>query len=178
MTMPFQIYERIQELRREIAEITRTMNEMEETWTTLILPLSERAFSREPLACIAEEDYSYFDARYGFTETTADPEMLRHIRWLDSVYGNPPKAEGWLGTDAKRLLAEQQTFQDSRDSLGLQLSDILAAVLRRALNGRLQFEGWKDFGGLLVRHSQPGVGFIQLGPGVMFPYWVTLRRYV
>ena len=35
----------------------------------------------------------------------------------------------------------------------------------RALNDRLQFSGWKDFGGLLVRHREPGTGFIQLGPG-------------
>jgi hypothetical protein len=65
--------------------------------------------------------------------------------------------------DAKLLLTEQRTFQDSRDSLGLQLSDMLAAILRRALNDRLQFPGWKDFGGLLVRHGEAGDGFIQLG---------------
>jgi len=147
----------------------RTITAMEETWSTLILPLSESAFAREPLTCIAEEDYSHFDARYGFTETTADPEMLRHSRWLSSVYGRPPKTRDWVGIDAKRLLTEQRTFQDSRDSLGLQLSDMLAAILRRALNDRLQLPGWKDFGGLLVRHRQPGTGFIQLGPGGDIP---------
>jgi len=120
----------------------RTITEMEETWTTLILPLSESAFAKEPLACIAEEDYSHFDARYGFTEATADPEMLRHIRRLDSVHGKPPKTKDWVGINAKRLLTEQLKFQDSRDSLGLQLSDMLATILRRALNDRLQFAGW------------------------------------
>jgi hypothetical protein len=143
----------------------RTITQMEETWSTLILPLSESAFCEEPLACIDEKDYSYFNARYGFTETTADPEMLRHIQWTDSVYGHLPKTKDWSGIDAKKLLTEKRTFQDSRDSLGLQLSDMLAATLRRALNDRLQFAGWKDFGGLLVRHLQPGVGFVQLGPG-------------
>ena len=59
-----------------------------------------------------------------------------------------------VGINAKLLLTEQRTFQDSRDSLGLQLSDMLAAILRRALNNRLQFPGWKDFGSLLVRHRQ------------------------
>jgi hypothetical protein len=43
----------------------RTPTQMEETWSTLILPMSESAFIREPLACILEEDYSHFDARYG-----------------------------------------------------------------------------------------------------------------
>ncbi len=69
----------------------RTITEMEETWSTLILPLSEKDFSKEPLACIAEEDYSHFNARYCFSEETATPKMLEHIRWLDSVYGNLPK---------------------------------------------------------------------------------------
>jgi hypothetical protein len=58
---------------------------MEDTWSTLILPFSESAFVREPLISIKEEDYSHFDARYGFTEATADPEMLRHSRWLSSI---------------------------------------------------------------------------------------------
>jgi hypothetical protein len=143
----------------------RTITQMEETWSTLILPLSEGAFCREPLTCIMGEDYSHFEARYGFTEATADQDMLRHNEWLRSVYGKPSKAEDWAGVDAKRLLTEQRTFQDSRDSLGLQLSDMLATILRRALNNRLQFHGWKDFGGLLVRHRRVGHGFIQLGSG-------------
>lgn len=143
----------------------RTITQMEETWSTLILPLGENSFAREPLASLAGEDYSYFEARYGFTEATADPEIVRHIRWLDSVYGKSLRAKDPAGIDAKRLLTEQLTFENSRDSLGLQLSDMLASILRRALNNRLQFPGWKEFGGLLVRHQEPGTGFIQLGPG-------------
>jgi hypothetical protein len=42
---------------------------------------------------------------------------------------------------------------------------MLATILRRAFNNRLQFHGWKDFGGLLVRHRRVGHGFIQLGSG-------------
>ncbi len=166
----------VQRQPEELGDITwvidrkdRTITQMEDTWSTLILPLSESAFAREPLISIMEEDYSHFDARYGFTEATADPKMLRHIQWLSSVYGKPTRAKGSKGINAKLLLTEQRTFQDSRDSLGLQLSDMLAAILRRALNDRLQFHGWKDFGGLLVRHWQVGDGFIQLGPGGDIP---------
>lgn len=143
--------------------------QMEDTWSTLILPLSERAFAREPLVCLMGEDYSYFDARYGLTEATTDPEMLRHIQWLRSTAGMSTQRKGSLGVNAKLLLTEQRTFQDSRDSLGLQFSDMLASILRRALNNRLQFPGWKDFGGLLVRHQQAGDGFIQLGVGGDIP---------
>jgi hypothetical protein len=151
------------DIRWVIDRKDRTMTQVEDAWSTLILPLSERAFGRESLACLMGADYSYFEARYGFTEATADPEMLRHIQWLSSVYGKPGKTDDWVGIDANRLLTEQLIFQDSRDSLGLQLTDMLAAILRRALNDHLQLPGWKDFGGLLVRQQQPGVGFIQLG---------------
>jgi hypothetical protein len=166
----------VQRLPQELGDIgwvidrkDRTITQMEDTWSTLILPLSENAFAREPLICITGEDYSHFDARYGFTEATADTEMLRHVQWLASVYGKPKGAKDSVGINANLLLTEQLTFQDSRDSLGLQLSDMLASILRRALNDRLQFPGWKDFGGLLARHGRAVHGFIQLGRGGDIP---------
>ena len=155
----------------------QTLTQMEETWSTLILPLSERAFANEPLIGILEEDYSYFDLKYGFNRATIEPDELRHLQWLRSVSG-----KGLLGEDerlavnAKLLLTEQRTFEDSRDSLGLQLADMLAATLRRALNDQLKYPGWKDFGGLLVRHHNPGTGFIQLGAGAEMPMLGHARR--
>jgi Protein of unknown function (DUF3800) len=119
----------------------RTITEMEDTWSTLILPISESIFAKKPLTRIINEDYSHFDTRYGVTKATADAETLRHYEWLCSVHGTPPGTKDRIGTNTKLLLTEQRTFQDSRDSLGLQLSDMLAAILRRALNGRLQFPG-------------------------------------
>lgn len=161
----------VQRLPQELGDIAwvidrkdRTITEMEDTWSTLILPFSENAFGREPLSCIEGEDYSHFDARYTFTEATADAEILRHSQWLSTIYGKPRTKDAAF-VNAKLLLTEQLTFQNSRDSLGLQLTDMLAAILRRALNNRLRYTGWKDFGGLLVRHWQPGIGFIQLGTG-------------
>ena len=111
----------------------------------------------------------------GFQGATADAEMLRHSRWLTSHYGKP-RAKDSVRIDAKLLLTQQRAFQDSRDSLGLQLSDMLAAILRRALNDRLQFPGWKDFGGLLVRHWQAGDGFVQLGSGSDIPMLGHARK--
>jgi hypothetical protein len=100
-------------------------------------------------------DYSHFDARYAFTLNMANPEMVRHMQWYSEAYGAPLTPEKPI-LDANRLLSEQRTFKDSRDSLGLQLADMLAAILRRALNDRLQISGWRDFGRLLVRKQKPG----------------------
>lgn len=144
----------------------RTLTQMEETWSTLILPVSERRFAEEPLIGILEDDYSYFDSRYGFNRTTIEPEALRHLEWLHSVsVKGSLREDERLGVNAKLLLTEQRTFEDSRNSLGLQPADMLAAILRRALNDQLQYPGWKDFGGLLIRHHNSGTGFIQLGAG-------------
>jgi hypothetical protein len=144
----------------------RTLTRMEETWSTLVLPVTERRFAEEPLIGILEEDYSYFDTRYGFNRATIEPDELRHLQWLRSVSGKELLGEDErLGVNAKLLLTQQRTFKDSRDSLGLQLADMLAAILRRSLNNQLQYPGWKDFGGLLVRHHNSGTGFIQLGAG-------------
>jgi hypothetical protein len=160
----------VQRLPEELGDIAwvvdrkdRTLTEMEDTWSTLILGMSEHVFGREPLGFLAGADYSYFDAKYVMTEETAGPEMRSHIRWLRSMYAKPK--EGSAIIDISRILKDQLTFDNSRDSLGLQLADMLASILRRALNDRLQYSGWKDFGGLLVRHKNPGHGFIAAGPG-------------
>lgn len=140
----------------------RTLTQMEETWATLILPMSEAHFAKKPLTCIIEADYSHFDERYGFTAAKIDEEMARHLEWMRTTYRvqKPPGDEH--GIDAKRLLSEQRSFMDSRDLLGLQLADMLASILRRALNNRLQAPGWRSFGQLLVRKASEAP-FMQLG---------------
>jgi hypothetical protein len=50
---------------------------------------------------------------------------------------------------------------NSKRSLGLQLADIAATSLRRALNGNLARPGWEAFGKLLIK--QPGLPFCMIG---------------
>jgi hypothetical protein len=141
----------------------RTMTQMEKLWTTLILPVSEGHYARTPLVYVVEADYSHF-ARYE-VDTSLDKDMASHAEWMQNTYGGPAKrvGPGSRVVDAKRLLTEQRTFEDSRKSLGLQLADMLASILRRALNDSLQYEGWKDFGRLLVRNHELAPWFKQLG---------------
>ena len=161
----------------------KDLTQMEDTWSTLILPLSETEFLKEPLICLRDADYSQFDARYGINPATADAEMRSHWEWLESMSGVPPTRVDTLGTDIKRLLTEQRSFGDSRSNLGLQLADMLSSILRRALNGNLQESGWGEFGGLLVRQNYARTGIIQLGPGNPTPVlgqaqtvWKTLNQ--
>jgi uncharacterized protein DUF3800 len=139
-----------------------TLTEMEETWTTLILPMSESHFVRTPLVALVEADYSHF-ARYE-VDPAADEEIARHLDWMRATFGDRESRRKGRVIDAKRLLSEQQKFADSRDSLGLQLADMLASILRRALNNRIKPPGWKDFGKLVVHNPKPE-WFVQLGGG-------------
>jgi hypothetical protein len=135
-----------------------TMTQMEDMWTALILPSSENHFIKKPLLSIRGADYSHFDARYGFKVGKSDDESARHLEWVYQTYGVRPSSGG---IDPNRLFSEQREFLDSRDSVGLQLADILATILRRALNKHLQLVGWRNFGKLLV--SKPSSSFMKLG---------------
>ncbi|HEY6305335.1 MAG TPA: DUF3800 domain-containing protein [Candidatus Angelobacter sp.] len=88
------------------------------------------------------------------------------MEWVQKTYGVDAFDRNGKGADAGKLFRGQREFKDSRDFLGLQLADILATTLRRALNGNLQIAGWKEFGGLIVRRKNIGSYFIQLGPGL------------
>jgi hypothetical protein len=55
----------VQRLPEELGNIVwtidqknRTITEMEKTWSTLILPMSENRFAKEPLITLREADYS------------------------------------------------------------------------------------------------------------------------
>lgn len=84
--------------------------------------------------------------------------------------------------DAKRIWTEEQAFADSESNLGLQLADIAASTLCRALNGHLQQPGWEPASQILIRKKT--APFIQLGkaeiqPGGLEPHaalvWRTLN---
>lgn len=138
----------------------RALTDMEKMWSTLILPAGEGRFARNPLTSLAGADYSRFDAHYGIAPD--NEKMMRHIEWMRQIYGEAPDGNRRT-VDAKRLLTEQLSFRDSRDSLGLQIADILATTLRRALNQKLRLSGWREFGKLLVRKRKDQSRFIALG---------------
>lgn len=137
-----------------------TITQMEEMWTKYVLPMGESRFARRPMAALKDADYSHFDASYAIA--TTDEETSRHLEWMDQVYG-PRLAGRTIVRKASLLLAGNRTFPDSRDSLGIQLADMLATVLRRALNNRLGYAGWKNYGKLLVVKAREESHFLQLG---------------
>jgi hypothetical protein len=162
----------VQRLPEELGDIAwaidrkdKTLTQMEEMWSSLILPFSESHYAKERFHCLAGADYSHFHKKYASLRDTMAPETARHMEWVRQAYGVRALKENDYIVNANKLFKEQRDFKDSKDCLGLQLADILATTLRRALNGNLQKDGWKHFGGLIVRRRNIGSYFIQIGRG-------------
>lgn len=118
---------------------------MEELWTSLLGPLITAKSEVSPLGMIPGADYSYIE-RFDFD---TPPEGI-------------PVVPGHHYTDMKKVLREDFSFAPSERDLGLQLADMIASILTRALNGTLQKTGWKLLGRLFVRRSQRTVRVIAL----------------
>lgn len=96
----------------------------------------------------------------------------------------PPSAERHF-TDLKLVLRKDFRFVPSTNDLGLQLADIVAAAITRALNGTLKESGWKPFGALLVQHAEQTLGHIALTMerqpqtrDVTNPTWASVIRHL
>ena len=62
------------------------------------------------------------------------------------------------------ILKKDFKFQDSKDNLGLQLADIVANAIQRALNGKLGEEGYAGIGGLMVTQTDLAIRIIRMDP--------------
>ncbi len=139
----------------------RTVTEMEQLWSTLILPFGELRSAQHPFARVEGFDYSHF-AKYEIDEATADGKMKRHLQWMRETLPFSKLRPGQLRcVDAKRIWTEERAFEDSQNNLGLQLADMVATTLCRALNGNLQQPGWEPISQLLIRKKP--APFVQLG---------------
>src|ERR1700682_2032981 len=143
-----------QRLPKELGDIAWVIDgkahkptEMEEIWSLLVVPFAESHFIKTPLIMLVEGDYSDFDHRY---KSDSDAELMSHRKWLETTYSIPARSRANPVTDPKLLLTEQLEFTDSKRHVGLQLADMLANIVRRALNIMLLQTGWEDLGKVLV----------------------------
>ncbi len=110
----------------------------EKLWSSLVLPIAQSESFKNPLIVIKEGDYSYFHKSRKVDQV---PNYLKpHI-------GDKPPSEF---TELNTIFNENLHFEDSKNDLGLQLSDILTSAIRRSMNGNLQKAGWKDIGQIML----------------------------
>jgi hypothetical protein len=98
----------------------------EEAFTKVAPSLLQSISLKEPFIAVSEFDYS---AMSGFIYTRENAP-----NYLSEVYGLNVNVEGSL--DIGRILREDFAFCDSKASIGIQITDLLASGLRKVLRGK------------------------------------------
>ncbi len=87
-------------------------------------------------------DYSHFE-KY-FVELNKAP-----LYW-----GDLKDQEATAGVNISKLLSDNFCFAESSKEAGLQIVDILASAVTRAMNRKLQKQGWRHLGSLMVHQDK------------------------
>ena len=128
----------------------------EDAWSTALFPVMAGQSAQNPIALVEGGDYSYFEK---FEERGTDA-----IRKIEKEKGIE---EGELAAiKLGEVIGAHFEFQDSRYNVGLQMADILANAVQRALNGKLKVTGWGEIGRIMIRREPNPVRFVQIKPDV------------
>jgi hypothetical protein len=116
----------------------------ERAWKGLILPLISELTRREPIVLARAGNYS----RFKRFESAVPADLLA---------GLPPQRSWDKKAVNTRAILDELSFPNSEDCPGLQLADMVASILCRAMNGNLESEGWRHLGHIMVRDAQDRV---------------------
>jgi hypothetical protein len=111
------------------------ITDWERWWSFCVMPMLESKSVRKPMIMITGGDYSHFE-RFSMAPVDKYPKIEYQ-----------PDANV---TDLKKVFTESFRFSSDSD-LGLEMVDVLTNAVRRALNGNLGFEGWRDIPKLMIR---------------------------
>lgn len=121
----------------------------EKIWKTLVLPLAQSRSFDEPVLMLKEGDYSHY---YKNRKSGDIPNYLsEHVKDKD-----PNNF-----TELNSVYSDIE-FTDSKNSLGVQLADILTTSIRRSMNGNLQKKGWENFGSILVMGKKQSITLLNM----------------
>lgn len=137
----------------------------EEFWTSLIFPALQTRSHQQPAVVIPWGDFSHFQ------------RFLVPVEETRCFGGEQPDETDSQVSDLSLLLTENLQFSSSSESLGLQMVDVVANAAARALNERLQEEGWIGLGKLLVARRPQALQFVMLRSNPDQPERVQLWNY-
>ncbi len=125
-------------------------SKMEKVWSDLLRPSMEFRSIQEPGIHLEDAcaDYSYLPSNL---RVRPDERLLSHL----------PNRENPEGFDL-RILFQDLSFLNSRQSIGIQIADIAASCVRRALGGTLRQAGWRRLPNVMVRPLPPNRDLIKL----------------
>lgn len=129
----------------------RETTSMERLWATHIMPFGQARSVQFPVFRVKGFDYPFL-SKYEIDEYSPDEKAREHLQWMKDALSVPEDPIGRRSfLDIKRILTDERAFRDSKDNIGLQLADICATTICRALNGNLQPAGWGPIAKLLIR---------------------------
>ncbi len=112
----------------------------EKTLTKIVQPLVQTYCLERPLCSVEGFDYSYLN-KYFIEEKYV---LERYIKKKN-------KNSAFINIFE---VMQDMRFVPSHTSLGLEIADILANCVRRAISNRLQFDGWKYLSSLIVKRNK------------------------
>ncbi len=139
----------------------------ESWWSVVVMPMLQTGSLRQPMVAIAEGDYSHF-------------ERFR-IRIPDYLAAHVSSGADEFGIDVRKLITEHFRFSGEAEP-GLEMVDILANAVRRAMVGNLRREGWQNIRDLMIHRRTQCLRMVSLGrtepvPDAL-PYIHVLRHFL
>ena len=129
------------------------VTDFEQAWYTTIFPSIRHQTIQNPILRIQNGDYTYLEPFYSLPPDLA-AQAERDLR------NEPDK----MPFDVGPIFKKDFKFQDSKENIGLQLADIVANGIQRALNGKLKEEGYACIGGLFVLQEDLAIRIIRMDP--------------
>lgn len=120
-------------------------------WSKLGPGLLQSAFLARPILVLRGGDYSDHNAVF-LHESQEWPDYLPRTR----------RSGTGRTMDLGAMLRDSFAFADSRDSVGIQLADVITNSFRRAVVGNLHHDGWKRLGQLILRFEERAVDLVHL----------------
>lgn len=132
--------------------------EFEKLWLEMLPAYLQMRTFKAPFVFLKESDYSFY-SRFQSNKTSG----------LEDDEG---------ASNIKMIMRESLKFIDSKDSIGIQLADIVANTIRRAFHGNLEISGFDNLGQLMAEKfdfSHP-ITFLSLDENLVGNYSVPYGK--
>ena len=113
-------------------------------WRYIVLPIIQTKSLKDPVVHFPPGDYTSY-SRYEVSQKSPPDHLKPYIENSNEVF---------TASDVKKIIMEDITFSDSKNFRGLQLIDILVTNVRRAFQGNLRLEGWRNIGKLMLQPKE------------------------
>lgn len=128
-----------------------SITEFEKIITHLVNPFLQNIFFNNPLYCLENGDYTAFNKFSLPREYLVEPLRSNISGTSNQVYS--------ISDIMKNI-----SFEQSHNSVGLQIVDIITSCIKRGMKKNLKFEGWKFLSSLIVLRKEQAIRVICINP--------------